>query len=127
MLTGTIRSRSDFGSSDFRAFLPRFSEENFHKNFELVEKIEEGAKAKGVTTTQLVLAWLMSQGEDIFPIPGTTKIDRVKENIEALNVKLTEKEEKELRKAINETEVFGERYPAAHMSALYGETPPLEA
>jgi aryl-alcohol dehydrogenase-like predicted oxidoreductase len=70
ILTGQIRSPDDFGDNDFRKNLPRFSKENFPKNLELVAKIGSIASTKGCTPGQLTLAWLLAQGDDIFPIPG---------------------------------------------------------
>lgn len=70
LLTGEIKSRADFGPEDYRYHLPRFSEENFPKNIELVNKFNELAKKKGVTTGQLTLAWILAQGDDFIPIPG---------------------------------------------------------
>jgi aryl-alcohol dehydrogenase-like predicted oxidoreductase len=70
MLTGQYRSPDDFDEGDFRLSLPRFSKENFSKNLELVEKLESIALNKNCTPGQLTLAWLLAQGQDIFPIPG---------------------------------------------------------
>lgn len=70
MLTGEIKSPDDFGDDDFRKYLPRFSKENFPKNLALVEKLGRIAAGKGITSGQLTLAWLLAQGDDIFPIPG---------------------------------------------------------
>lgn len=70
MLTGEIKSPDDFADDDFRKYLPRFSKENFPKNLALVEKLGIVAASKGVTSGQLTLAWLLAQGDDIFPIPG---------------------------------------------------------
>jgi len=125
ILSGTIKSRSDFPPGDFRSYLPRFSEENFDKNFKLVEKIADLAKAKGVTGSQITLAWLLSEGDDIFPIPGTTKPERVAENVASLKVKLTESERKAIRAASETAEVHGGRYPESMAASLFADTPPL--
>lgn len=127
MLGGQIRSPQDFEDGDFRKYAPRFSEENFPKNLQLVDRITEIAQRKGVTASQLTLAWLMAQGEDIFPIPGTTKLERIDENLGALKIKLTSEEEKEIRKACEAAETAGGRYPEAFASALFADTPPLNA
>ena len=127
MISGAIRSRSDFEQGDFRLMAPRFSEENFHKNIELTDKITAIAKKKGVTSTQLTLAWLMAQGPDIIPIPGTTKIDRLKENLGALKVQLSTEEEKEIRDACENAEIRGGRYPAGMDKYMFTDTPPLKA
>lgn len=126
MLTGAVRSPSDFEESDFRRFMPRFSEENFPKNLKLVDQIGEIAKRKQVTPSQLTLAWLLAQGEDIFPIPGTTKIERLKENIGAGKVTLSKEEVQEIRKAVEEAGVSRERYPESFIASCYADTPPLE-
>lgn len=127
MLGGSIRSPDDFEEGDFRKFAPRFSAENFPKNLELVDRITEIAKKKGVTASQITLAWLMHQGNDIFPIPGTTNVNRVEENLGALKITLTEEENVEIRKACEAAEVAGARYPEAFSKALFADTPPLES
>jgi aryl-alcohol dehydrogenase-like predicted oxidoreductase len=125
LFTGTLRSHDDLEESDFRRYLPRFTKENFSKNLKLVDQLSEMAQKKGVTPTQLVLAWLMQQGQDIFPIPGTTKLERVKENLASSDVKLTKDEEQEIRAACEAAEVSGERYDEKFMSACYADTPAL--
>lgn len=113
MITGHIRSPDDFEENDFRRMSPRFSKENFPKNLKLVDEINAIAKKKGCTASQLTLAWLLAQGNDIIPIPGTTRVDRLEENLGALNVKLTSEEELAIRKACEDAEVHGTRYPEA--------------
>ncbi|KAG9552100.1 Aldo/keto reductase, partial [Aureobasidium melanogenum] len=125
MLGGTIRSPDDFEEGDFRRFAPRFSAENFPKNLKLVDQITEIAKKKGLTASQITLAWLMAQGDDVFPIPGTTNLSRVDENLGALKVKLTEEEKNEIRKACENAEPAGSRYPEAFSKALFADTPAL--
>lgn len=127
MISGQLRSPDDFEEGDFRKFAPRFSAENFPKNLELVDKIAAIAKKKDCTTTQLALAWLMAQGEDIIPIPGTTRKDRLDENLGALNVKLSSQEEREIREACEKAEIRGGRYPDAFAKALLQDTPPMAA
>ncbi|KAI7220481.1 Aldo/keto reductase [Hortaea werneckii] len=127
MLGGTIRSPADFEEGDFRKFAPRFSEENFPKNLQLVDRISEIAKSKGCTPSQLTLAWILAQGEDFFPIPGTTNLERLDENLGALHLKLSKDEEQEIRKACEAAEVHGGRYPEAFASACFADTPPLNA
>lgn len=126
MLSGTLRSPDDFEEGDFRRFAPRFSKENFPKNLKLVDQIAGFAKEKGVTPAQLTLAWLLAQGNDIFPIPGTTKINRLEENLGALKIQLSKEEEQKIRKACEEAEVHGTRYPAAFSKALFADTPKEE-
>ncbi|CZT20915.1 probable aldo-keto reductase (AKR13), puatative [Ramularia collo-cygni] len=126
MLGGQIRSPADFKEGDFRTFAPRFSAENFPKNLELVDTITAIAKRKGVTSSQLTLAWLMAQGDDIFPIPGTTDLGRLEENIASLKVKLSKEEEQEIRSACERAEPAGDRYPESFASSLFQSTPPLQ-
>ncbi|KAM3072528.1 hypothetical protein ACMFMG_009324 [Clarireedia jacksonii] len=124
-LTGQYKSRDDFEEGDFRLYSPRFSEENFPKNLALVEKFKQIASKKGCTPGQLTLAWLMAQGDDIIPIPGTKKIKYLEENLGSLNVTLTGEEEKEIRKAVETAEVHGARYPEGMAGYLFADTPPL--
>ena len=126
MLTGAYKSPDDFEEGDFRTMAPRFSKENFHKNLELVDQISAIAKKKGVTSGQLTLAWLLKQGEDIIPIPGTKKIKYLEENLGALGVKLSEEEDEEIRRAVEGAEVHGGRYPEHIKGALFADSPPLE-
>ena len=88
-LSGRFRSPDDFDEDDFRRQNPRFQGENFHKNLELVERVEELAAEKGITPGQLALAWVLAQGEDIVPIPGTTRVEHLEENVAALEIELT--------------------------------------
>ncbi len=88
-LSGRFRSPDDFDEDDFRRQNPRFQGENFHKNLELVERVEELAAEKDVTPGQLALAWVLARGEDIVPIPGTTRVEHLEENVAALEIELT--------------------------------------
>ena len=124
-MTGQYKSLADFEEGDWRRTAPRFSEENFPKNLKLVDEIGALAKKKGCTPGQLTLAWLMAQGDDIIPIPGTKKIKYLEENFGAVDVKLTEDENAEIRKAVESAEVHGGRYPEAMGNALFADTPPL--
>lgn len=126
MLTGAYKSPADFEEGDFRKLAPRFSEENFPKNLKLADQIGEIAKKKGCTAGQLTLAWLMAQGEDIIPIPGTKKEKYLVENMGALDVKVTEDEDKAIRKAIEESEVHGSRYPEQMSKGLFADSPALK-
>jgi aryl-alcohol dehydrogenase-like predicted oxidoreductase len=124
-LTGQYKSLDDFEADDFRRYLPRFQPGNFEKNLALVGKLKSIAGRKSCTTGQLVLAWLLAQGEDIIPIPGTKKIKYLEENIGALEVVITEEENKEIRAAVEETEITGTRYPGGLMQTLFADTPEL--
>jgi len=123
MLSGELRSPSDFEEGDFRKFSPRFSEENFPKNLKVVDELKKIAQEKGCTASQLTLAWLLAQGDDIFPIPGTTKIPRLEENVGALKITLSKEEEQRIRKLCEDAEVHGGRYPEAFAAHLYADTP----
>ena len=125
MLTGAYKSPADFEEGDFRLGVPRFSEENFPKNLKLVEEMNKIAAKKGCTAGQLTLAWLMAQGPDIIPIPGTKKIKYLEENLGALNVELTSAEKAEIRKAVEGAEVHGLRYPEQMSAKLFADTPEL--
>ncbi|WPH00740.1 Hypothetical protein R9X50_00357000 [Acrodontium crateriforme] len=129
MLGGQIRSPKDFEKGDFRTFAPRFSEENFPKNLQLVDTLTELAKKRNATSSQLTLAWLMAQGNEqapVIPIPGTTNLQRLDENLAAAKMKLTNEEEQEIRAAVEAAEVHGQRYPEAFAGALFRDTPPLK-
>jgi aryl-alcohol dehydrogenase-like predicted oxidoreductase len=88
-LTGHLRSRDQLADSDFRKKNPRFTEENFRRNLRLVDEVESVARDAGVTPAQVALAWLLAQGEDIAPIPGTKRVARLEENAAAADVRLT--------------------------------------
>jgi len=126
MLTGAYKSPDAFGKGDFRSMMPRFSSENFHNNLKLVDNLKDIATKKGCTPGQLTLAWLLAQGDDIIPIPGTKKIKYLEENLGALKIKISDAEDKEIRQAIEATEVKGQRYPKAMVNHLYADTPPLK-
>jgi aryl-alcohol dehydrogenase-like predicted oxidoreductase len=110
-LTGQIRSVDDLAADDWRRTLPRFQRENFQKNLDLVAAVEELAEAKGCTPSQLALAWVMAQGEDIIPIPGTKRIKYLEQNVAALEVTLTPEEITHLSDALPIGAAVGERYP----------------
>jgi aryl-alcohol dehydrogenase-like predicted oxidoreductase len=124
-LTGSVKSPEDV-KGDFRAYFPRFSAENFDKNLDLVRRFEEMAKRKNVTTSQLVLGWLRRQSPIVHLLPGTRSVDRVKENLGGLTVELTDEENKEIRKACEDCEAIGGRYPDMLDYIQKGETPELK-
>jgi aryl-alcohol dehydrogenase-like predicted oxidoreductase len=88
-LTGQFKTFDDLPADDLRRNMPRFQGENFRKNLELVKKIEELAAAKGCTPSQLALAWVLAQGDDIVPIPGTKRVKYLDDNLGAVKVHLT--------------------------------------
>ena len=117
-LTGAIRSREDLAEDDWRRGNPRFSEENFAVNLQLVDKVREIAGRRGVTPAQLALAWVLGAGPDVVPIPGTTSPDRLEENVAALSIGLTDDERAELDVIAPPGVAAGDRYPAAMMDSL---------
>jgi aryl-alcohol dehydrogenase-like predicted oxidoreductase len=88
-LTGTIRSEDDFDPDDFRATNPRFTGENFQRNLAIADQVQQIATDAGATPAQVALAWLLTKGEDIAPIPGTKRVSRLEENVAADDVVLT--------------------------------------
>jgi aryl-alcohol dehydrogenase-like predicted oxidoreductase len=115
-LTGAITSIDDLDEDDYRRSSPRFQGENFQKNLELVRVVERKAQDKGCTPAQLALAWVLAQGEDIVPIPGTKRRERLEENVGALDVELTPDDLREITDALPKAE--GQRYPAAMMDSV---------
>ena len=116
-LTGAISSTTEFDKSDFRNTVPRFSAEARDANQALVEELGKIADAKGATKAQIALAWLLAQKPWIVPIPGTTKLHRLEENLGGATVELTTGELANIQKVLDEVKVQGERYPA-QMQAL---------
>ncbi|MCP2034588.1 aryl-alcohol dehydrogenase-like predicted oxidoreductase [Planomicrobium sp. HSC-17F08] len=110
-LTGQIKSFEDLAEDDYRRNSPRFQGENFQKNLDLVAKIEEMAEEKGCRPSQLALAWLLAQGEDIVPIPGTKRIKYLDENIGALEVELSEQDLEQINEMAPKGAASGDRYP----------------
>src|SRR2546421_12524178 len=110
-LSGRFRSPDDFGEGDFRRVSPRFQGGNFQKNLELVERVEELATAKGVTAGQIALGRVLAQGEDIVPIPGTTRVKHLEENVAALRVELTVDDLRDLEAVFPKGAAAGDRYP----------------
>ena len=119
-LTGQIKTFEDFDATDYRRFSPRFQGDNFQKNLQLVNQIIEMAKQKGCTPSQLALAWVMAQGDFLFPIPGTKRIKYLEENLGALNVLLSKEELDTLDNIFPKDAVKGLRYPEQMMGSLNG-------
>jgi aryl-alcohol dehydrogenase-like predicted oxidoreductase len=117
-LSGAFKTIDDLPPDDFRRHGPRFQGENFAKNLELVEKIQQIATAKGCTPSQLALAWVLAQGEDIVPIPGTKRVKYLDENLAALDVSLTPAELAQIDAIFPVGSASGERYPAQAMQAV---------
>jgi len=115
-LTGRFRTIDDLAADDWRRNNPRFQGENFARNLDLVAKVEELARAKGCTPAELALAWLLAQGPDVVPIPGSTRAERVEENAGAIHVRLS-REDLAALDAIAPS-VAGERYPEGGMRAV---------
>lgn len=117
-LTGQIKKFEDFDTGDYRRHSPRFQGENFEKNLELVKKIKALADEKGCTTSQLALAWVLAQRDFIFPIPGTKHIKYLEENIEAINIELTDEELESLDAIAPKGVAAGLRYPENMMGSV---------
>lgn len=115
-LTGRFRSLDDLPADDYRRNNPRFQGENFAKNLALADRIKEIADSKGGTPAQIAIAWLLAQGDDVIPIPGTRTTGRLEENAASVDVTLTPDELKELTDAL--PEAAGTRYPEAGMKAV---------
>jgi aryl-alcohol dehydrogenase-like predicted oxidoreductase len=112
ILTGEIQSLADIPEGDFRRMIPKYSEDNFPKILELVNGLKAVAQAHESTPAQIAIAWLLAQGPDIFPIPGTRSTKRVDENTAAALLELTNKEVQDIRNLVERTEIVGTRYPA---------------
>jgi aryl-alcohol dehydrogenase-like predicted oxidoreductase len=117
-LTGAITRPEDFDEDDFRRTNPRFQGENFARNLQLVKQVQTLAAEKGCTPAQLALAWLLAQGQDIVPIPGTRQSARLDENIGALEVRLSEDELASIDHIFPPEAVAGARYAPAGMATI---------
>ena len=109
-LTGQIKRPEDLASDDWRRTNPRFQGENFQRNLELVRRVEEIAKKKGSTASQLALAWVLAQGDDIIPIPGTKRRSYLEQNAAAINIKLSSKDMRRIEKIAPRGAASGLRY-----------------
>ncbi len=112
-LTGALKKFEDFDAKDMRRNLPRFQGENFKENLKLVEEVDRLAKTKGATGTQAALAWLMNQGQDIVPIPGTTSVGHLEENVGACAIAFTQEDFKGIDAILEKFKVSGARYNEA--------------
>ena len=118
-LTGAMSKETKLGENDFRSILPRFTPEAMEKNQALVDLLKRIAADKQATPAQIALAWLLAQKPWVVPIPGTTKLHRLEENLGAVNIELTGGDLAEIERAAAEIKVEGERYPA-HLMATTG-------
>lgn len=116
LLTGRYRRAEDLPTDDYRRTTPRFQGENFQKNVEFVDRLAEFAKEKKITPAQLALAWVLAQGDDLVPIPGTKKVNYLEQNAAAVEVKLTSEEVRQIAAAIPRG--AGDRYPAGAMKLV---------
>ena len=110
-LSGRIQSVDDLDADDFRRSNPRFQGDNFDKNMALVDRVREIAEEKGVTPAQLALAWVLRQGDDIVPIPGTKRVRYLEENARAVEIELGEDDLTRIEEAFPKGATSGERYP----------------
>ncbi len=117
-LTGKFRAISDFADGDFRRNSPRFQDPNFEKNQQLVSTTQELAGEKRCAPSQLALAWCLAQGDDIIPIPGTKRVEYLRENAQAVDVTLTPEDVRRINEAFPPGAASGERYPAPQMQRI---------
>ncbi|KAG9127683.1 hypothetical protein FRC07_010908 [Ceratobasidium sp. 392] len=125
LLTGQVKSHDDIPADDFRKNIPKYSAANFPKILQLVSKIKDIGTKHNATPGQVSLAFMLAQGEDVIPIPGTRTVKYAEENIGALKISLSPEEIKDIRQAIAESELSGDHYPPGMMDSLYGDTPEL--
>lgn len=118
MLSGEIKKFEDLAEDDYRRENPRYQGENFDKNLELVKKVEELATEKNVTTSQLALAWVLAQGDDIVPIPGTKRRKYLEQNAEAVNIELSAEDLRKIEEVFPTDAVAGKRYPEEMMKTV---------
>jgi aryl-alcohol dehydrogenase-like predicted oxidoreductase len=126
LLTGKYTSPDDFEQDDMRRIIPRYSKENFPNMLKVVEEIKQIGVKHNASAGQVTLAWLLAQGPNVIPIPGTRNVKYLNENLGSLNVKLSPEEVQEVRKIAERADsVLGERYPAGMIETVYVSTPPL--
>ena len=118
-LAGTIRSPQDLPEDDFRRTAPRFQGANFDRNLAVVDKVREIAERKGVTASQLALAWVLAQGADVVPIPGTKRLNYLEDNIGASDVQLSDEELAAIEAVAPVGVAVGERYPEQAMNTVH--------
>ncbi len=118
VLTGTITGTDALGRDDFRRSAPRFTGENFDRNIALVARLADLAATKALTPAQLALAWVLAQGHDVVPIPGTKRVRYLEENVAALHCSLGSEDLAAVEEAVPKGSVAGERYPPEHMARV---------
>ncbi len=119
-LTGAIQKLEDLDPTDWRRTNPRFGEKALQENLKLAAAVKDLAKEKGVSPAQLALAWVLAQGKDLVPIPGTKRVRYLEDNMGALNVKLTESDRKKIADRVAQFKVVGDRYTADMMALVQG-------
>jgi len=124
MFTETFKAPSDLEEDDWRKEMPRFSDENFSKNLQIVNQLRALATKKGCSLGQLTLAWILAQGDDFIPIPGTTKIKNLEDNAGAAQVKLNKEDEEEVRAICKKIGVAGDRVPEDMAGEIYADSAP---
>ena len=118
MLSGQIRSLDDLEANDFRRSTPRFQGQNFQKNLDVVDEVNKLAAARGCAAAQLALAWVLAQGDDIVPIPGTRSIERLRDNVAAVELSLSAADRAAIEAVAPKGFALGTRYDAGRMKAL---------
>jgi aryl-alcohol dehydrogenase-like predicted oxidoreductase len=126
-LTGAMTKNAELSEGDFRKNIPRFQPKAMEKNQAFVDLLKRVADEKSKTPAQIALAWLLAQRPTIVPIPGTTKLHRLEENIAAADIELTQAELRAIADAASQIEVEGERYTPQHMAMVGREAPPVGA
>ncbi|QRV72843.1 aldo/keto reductase family protein [Ceratobasidium sp. AG-Ba] len=125
LLTGQVTSHNDISDDDFRKNIPKYSEANFPKILSLVSKIKDIGDLHNATPGQISLAFMLAQGDDIIPIPGTRTVKYAEENVGALKVTLSTEEIKAIRDAVAASDISGDNFPPGYMEMSYGDTPEL--
>ena len=121
----SFKSRADFDPQDARQMMPRFADENFPKNLEVVDKFRAIAAKYGATPSQITLAWILAEHPDFVPIPGTRTIERLEENAKAAEITLEDEDVRALRVIVEAAEVQGERVPGQFAHLMVSECIPL--
>lgn len=124
LLGGKITSSQDLPMSDFRRRFPRFDPDNLAKNLRLTETLAAVGRKKGCSVGQLTLAWILAQGNDFIPIPSTTKLDHLEENLTAAQIMLSDEELREIRHICKQAEIVGESYPASFAGFMFADSAP---